>query len=210
MPLWRILSLQDRVSPIMQQLLFFHDHVIFILIIITILSLYIIISFGSMIFFNINLLEGQIIETLWTIIPSLLLLLIAFPSLKALYLLEETIPSNISIKIIGHQWYWRYEIFKSEELDSFLRERNSFRLLRGSGSPVCFSSIVYRSLITSEDVIHSWRIPSLGLKVDAIPGRINQLFIFSNILGVLTGQCSEICGANHSFMPITLEIIKPI
>lgn len=154
------------------------------------------------------MLEGQSIETIWTIFPSVFLLLIAFPSLKALYLLEETLPSNIRLKITGHQWYWRYESIYSEEYDSFLNDSNNFRLLNGGSSVICLSSIIYRALISSEDVIHAWRISSLGLKVDALPGRINQLFVFSNNPGIFTGQCSEICGANHSFIPIIIEIIK--
>lgn len=208
MPLWRIINLQDRFSPLMQHLLFFHDHVIFILTVVTILSLYLILSILLTNFYDSFLFEGQLIETLWTIIPSILLLMIAFPSLKALYLLEENLPSNFRIKIVGHQWFWSYESLSLREQNSFIDTRMNFRLLKNSSSPIILSSIIYRALISSEDVIHSWRISSLGLKVDALPGRINQLFIFSSMPGILTGQCSEICGANHSFIPIIMEVLK--
>ena len=213
---WKIISIQDRNSPLIEQLIFFHDHTIIILIIITVIVRYIIIS---LIFNKINyrfLLEGQTIEIIWTILPAITLIFIALPSLKLLYLLDETNNPLISVKTIGHQWYWSYEYrdFKNIEFDSYIIPTNeikpfNFRLLDVDNRIILpyYSNI--RIIVTATDVLHSWTIPSLGVKIDATPGRLNQINFFLNRTGLLYGQCSEICGANHRFIPIVLERINP-
>lgn len=209
MPMWSSLYLQDRISPVIQQLLLFHDHSLIVLIIITVFTFYI--SLLTFISFSFNrfLNEGQEIETIWTILPRFILLLIAFPSLKILYIIEESNFNMLTIKVNGHQWYWRYEQSDFQKsVDTFLEERNSFRLLNTSDSIFFLSFTPYRLLISSEDVIHSWTIPSIGVKVDAVPGRINQLSLISFQTGIFSGQCSEICGINHSFIPIFSEVIN--
>lgn len=215
MATWQIFSTQDRFSPLIEQLLFFHDHTIIILILITILVRYIITS----LFFNkLNyrfLLEGQSIELIWTILPAIILLFIAFPSLRILYMLDEVNNSHLTIKTIGHQWYWSYEYsdFKNIEFDSYiipLNEINSrnFRLLDVDNRLVLPINSKIRIIITATDVIHSWTIPSLGVKLDATPGRLNQTRFFINYPGLLYGQCSEICGSNHRFIPIVIERVS--
>lgn len=205
------LNFQNRNSPLIEQLIFFHDHSILILILVTNLVGYIIIS---MLFNNYNnyfLLSGQTIEIIWTIIPAIILLFIAFPSLKILYLLEETNKPFISIKSIGHQWYWKYEYSNFNlEFDSYLNNRinSNFRLLDSDNRIIVPFNYFIRILITAADVLHSWTIPSLGIKVDATPGRLNQLNFLINRSRLFFGQCSEICGANHSFIPITIERIS--
>lgn len=161
------------------------------------------------------LLERQAIEFIWTILPAVILIFIALPSLKILYIIEETNKPIITIKAIGHQWFWSYEYsdFKKIEFDSYIKptidlEDNEFRLLETDNRLVLPFNTQTRILITSSDVIHSWTIPSLGIKVDASPGRINQGNILMNRPGLFYGQCSEICGANHRFMPIVLERIN--
>lgn len=160
------------------------------------------------------LLEGQIIELIWTLIPAILLIVIALPSLKILYLLEEINKPMITLKAIGHQWYWRYEYsdFKKIEFESYIkqiqeRESNEFRLLEVDNRIVLPFNTKARMLVTSFDVIHSWTIPSLGIKIDGSPGRINQGSLILMRPGIFYGQCSEICGANHRFIPIIIESV---
>lgn len=210
MATWSNLSLQDRNSPIIEQLIFFHDHSLLILILVTILVGYLIIT----LFFNkLNnrfLLHGQTIEIIWTILPAIVLLFIAFPSLRILYLLDEINNPSISLKTIGHQWYWSYEYsdFNNIEFDSYISTENSiinFRLLDVDNRIILPTNNQIRILVTSSDVLHSWTIPSLGVKIDANPGRLNQTNFFINRSGLYFGQCSEICGANHRFIPIVIE-----
>nr|YP_010981965.1 cytochrome c oxidase subunit II [Anotylus gibbulus]UZA61055.1 cytochrome c oxidase subunit II [Anotylus gibbulus] len=216
MSTWSTLMLQDSASPLMEQLTFFHDHTLMILIMITVLVGYMMIS----IFFNkFNyryLLEGQTIEIIWTLMPAIILIFIALPSLRLLYLLDEINNPSVTIKTIGHQWYWSYEYsdFSNIEFDSYMIPINemksyNFRLLDVDNRMVIPYSSQIRMLVTSSDVIHSWTIPSMNIKIDATPGRLNQVSMFTNRTGIFFGQCSEICGANHSFMPIVIESISP-
>lgn len=195
-------------------MIFFHDHSILILILITNLVGYIILSILTNKNNNYFLLSGQTIEIIWTIIPAIILLFIAFPSLKILYLLEETNKPFISIKTIGHQWYWKYEYSNFNlEFDSYIINqneinKNNFRLLDTDNRIILPFNYIIRIIVTAADVLHSWTIPSLGIKVDATPGRLNQLNFIINRSRIFFGQCSEICGANHSFIPISIERIS--
>lgn len=212
---WSNLNIQDANSPIIEQLIIFHDHTIIIILIITITVGYIIFSLVQTKLNNRFLLEGQVIELIWTILPAVILIFIALPSLKILYIIEEINKPLITIKVIGHQWFWSYEYsdFKKIEFDSYMKpsnelESNEFRSLEVDNRLVLPFNIQTRILMTSLDVIHSWTIPNLGIKVDAAPGRINQGNIYINRPGLFFGQCSEICGANHRFMPIVIERIN--
>nr|YP_010743969.1 cytochrome c oxidase subunit II [Corigetus marmoratus]WET31972.1 cytochrome c oxidase subunit 2 [Corigetus marmoratus] len=216
MSTWKNILLQDSASPIMEQLLFFHDHTLTILIIITILVGQMLMSMFFNKFIHRYLLEGQLIEMIWTILPAITLMLIALPSLRLLYIMDETNNPLISIKAIGHQWYWSYEYsdYKNIEFDSYMIPTNelnpmNFRLLDVDNRMVIPFKTQIRLIVTSADVIHSWTIPSLGIKIDGTPGRLNQTNFSVNRTGLLFGQCSEICGANHSFMPIVIESISP-
>lgn len=155
--------------------------------------------------------EGQEIETIWTLIPAIMLIFIALPSLKTLYLIEDTKTPRITIKVIGHQWYWSYEYttLNALETENFMENSNTLRLLKTREILHLPRKTLIRTLISSADVIHSWTIPTLGCKADALPGRLNQVFLFSKRIGLFTGQCSEICGNNHSFMPILTIISSP-
>nr|YP_010983064.1 cytochrome c oxidase subunit II [Rhipicephalus pumilio]WOH23048.1 cytochrome c oxidase subunit II [Rhipicephalus pumilio] len=209
---WSQMSFSDMNSPIMEQMVFFHDHSMMIILMITILTIYMITNILMNNFLSRSMMEGQEIEIIWTIIPAITLIFIAIPSLHLLYLTDETFNSQISIKILGHQWYWSYEYSDfNKEFDSFMipemeMMKNSFRLLDTDNNLVVPINTNIKYLISSMDVIHSWTIPSLGIKMDAVPGRLNQSFSISSRPGLYYGQCSEICGANHSFMPISLEI----
>nr|YP_011010526.1 cytochrome c oxidase subunit 2 [Haloveloides sundaensis]WPW47167.1 cytochrome c oxidase subunit 2 [Haloveloides sundaensis] len=211
---WSQINLQDANSPIMEQLIFFHDNTMVILLIITTLVAWTMIKMVPNKMINRFMMENQMIEIIWTTIPAMILILIALPSLKILYMMDEIKTPMITIKAIGHQWYWSYEYsdFKNIEFDSYMKptneiENNEFRLLETDNHIVLPMNNQIRILVTATDVLHSWTIPSLGVKIDAIPGRLNQGLIFMNRPGILYGQCSEICGANHSFMPITIESV---
>nr|ARH53897.1 cytochrome c oxidase subunit 2 [Lampyris noctiluca] len=210
------MSLQDGTSPMMEQLTFFHDQTMMILTMITIMVMFIMISMMMNKFINRFLLEGQMIELIWTISPAASLIFIALPSLQILYLMDEVNSPNVTVKSIGHQWFWSYELsdFKEIEFDSYMIPINeqkifSFRLLDVDNKLVIPFNSLIRMIITSTDVIHSWTIPSAGIKVDATPGRLNQTSFFFNRPGIFFGQCSEICGMNHSFMPIMIESVSP-
>nr|YP_010177569.1 cytochrome c oxidase subunit II [Aporia largeteaui]QST15294.1 cytochrome c oxidase subunit II [Aporia largeteaui] len=214
MATWSNLNLQNSASPLMEQMIFFHDHTLIILLMITILVIYLMMNLFFNKFINRFLLEEQMIELIWTILPAITLIFIALPSLRLLYLLDELNNPLITLKSIGHQWYWNYQYsdFNNIEFDSYMmnnsNDLNNFRLLDVDNRIILPMNNQIRILITSTDVIHSWTIPSLGVKVDANPGRLNQTNIFINRPGLFFGQCSEICGANHSFMPIVIESIS--
>nr|QYB23336.1 cytochrome c oxidase subunit 2 [Oncocera semirubella] len=215
MATWSNLNLQNSASPLMEQIIFFHDHTLVILIMITILVGYLMINLFFNKYINRFLLEGQMIELIWTILPAITLIFIALPSLRLLYLLDELNNPLITLKSIGHQWYWSYEYsdFNNIEFDSYMipmneMSSNNFRLLDVDNRIILPMNNQIRIMVTATDVIHSWTIPSLGVKVDANPGRLNQTNFYMNRPGIFYGQCSEICGANHSFMPIVIESIS--
>nr|YP_009045210.1 cytochrome c oxidase subunit II [Athyma cama]AHA03548.1 cytochrome c oxidase subunit II [Athyma cama] len=214
MATWSNLNYQNSASPLMEQIIFFHDHTLIILIMITILVSYLMIQLFFNKYINRFLLEEQMIELIWTILPAITLIFIALPSLRLLYLLDELNNPLITLKSIGHQWYWSYEYsdFNNIEFDSYMIQStdnlSNFRLLDVDNRIVLPINNQIRILITATDVIHSWAIPSLSVKVDANPGRLNQTSFFINRPGIFYGQCSEICGANHSFMPIVIESIS--
>nr|AWV84149.1 cytochrome oxidase subunit II [Tettigades ulnaria] len=214
---WSNISMQDASSPLMEQLIFFHDHTLVILIVITVVVGYMMstLVFNNMI--NRLLLEGQLIELIWTLLPALTLIFIALPSLRLLYLLDEVNNPLLTVKIIGHQWYWSYEYsdFLNVEFDSYMKptmelEFSEFRLIETDNHMILPFNTQVRLMITSSDVLHSWAMPSMGVKVDAVPGRLNQSSILINRPGLMYGQCSEICGSNHSFMPIVIESVSNI
>nr|AID45836.1 cytochrome c oxidase subunit II [Rhinusa rara] len=215
MATWKTLLMQDSASPLMEQLIYFHDHTMMISVIIMIIVGHMIMSMLFNKFTHRFLLEGQLIETIWTILPAIILITIALPSLRLLYILDEIYNPMITVKVIGHQWFWSYEYsdYKNLEFNSYMIPNNqmsksNFRLLDVDNRMVVPFNTQIRAIITSVDVIHSWAVPSLGVKIDATPGRLNQINFNINRTSLFYGQCSEICGANHSFMPIVIEAIS--
>nr|QDC34193.1 cytochrome c oxidase subunit II [Laodelphax striatellus] len=209
---WTKFYLPDAYSPTMEQLVYFHDHTMSIITSITILICILLNSLLWNKLIDLNMNEHQMIETWWTILPTIVLFLIAIPSLKILYSMEELINPTISIKSMGHQWYWSYEYSDKfcKELESYMKynKKNDFRLLEVDNKMKAPFLTQIRMIFSSSDVLHSWTIPCLAIKMDAVPGRINQSSLMIKKPGIFMGQCSEICGANHSFMPIMLESIK--
>ncbi|YP_008758396.1 cytochrome c oxidase subunit II (mitochondrion) [Diuraphis noxia] len=210
---WMKLSFQNSNSPLMEQLIFFHDHTIFIIIMIMSTITYMMIFIMNNKFINIKISENQMIEFIWTTTPPIILIFIAMPSLHLLYLMDEIKCPILTIKIFGHQWFWSYEYsdFSNIEFESYMinnLNKENFRLIEVDNKTIIPYKFNIRLLISSDDVIHSWTIPSLAIKMDAIPGRMNQINLFMNRPGLYFGQCSEICGINHSFMPIQIESIN--
>nr|YP_010234440.1 cytochrome c oxidase subunit II [Psammodromus algirus]QTA72606.1 cytochrome c oxidase subunit II [Psammodromus algirus] len=206
------LGFQNAASPIMEELLHFHDHALMIVFLISALVLYIITLMLSTKLTHTNTMDAQEVEMVWTILPAIILILIALPSLRILYLMDEINNPHLTIKAIGHQWYWSYEYTDYENLmfDSYMTPTHSlapgqFRLLEVDHRVVVPMESPIRVLISAEDVLHSWAIPTLGIKTDAVPGRLNQTTFITSYPGLFYGQCSEICGSNHSFMPIVVE-----
>jgi cytochrome c oxidase subunit 2 len=220
------LAFQDGASPSFEGIVELHDQIMFYLVIILfgvswVLSS-VILNFDS----NKNKIvykyhnHGTVIELIWTITPALVLIAIAFPSFKLLYLMDEVIDPAMTIKALGHQWYWSYEYSdfvnedgESIEFDSYLvptddLEEGQLRLLEVDNRVVVPVGTHIRFIVTGADVIHSFAVPALGLKIDAVPGRLNQTSVLVEREGVYYGQCSEICGVHHGFMPIAVEAVS--
>lgn len=211
---WGQLIFQDAASPIILQIISFHDYALVILTLVITIVVYAIILLMTNKYTSRVTRDAQQIETVWTILPAITLIFLAIPSLRLLYLTDEINSPSVTIKAIGHQWYWRYEYsdFPNIQFDSYIvptseLNRGEYRLLEVDNRIVVPIQLEVRLLVTAADVIHSWTIPSLGVKVDAVPGRLNQLGFTVNRPGVFYGQCSEICGANHSFIPIAIEVV---
>lgn len=210
MTYWQQFGFQSRRSPYIDLLDLFNDFCMLICVSIICVIFY-------TIFIN-KLRKGldyytigfNTLELLWAFIPIIILIIIAIPSLWVLYLLDEDRKPIITLKILGNQWFWSYEYsdFKNISFDSYIKvwlNKWDFRLLDVDNRVILPHKAKIRILISSNDVIHAWTIPRLGVKVDAVPGRLNQTFIFIDKLGLFFGQCSEICGVNHRFIPICVE-----
>ena len=215
MSTWGQLIFQDAASPIIFQLTAFHDHAILVVTIVISFVRYILARILFSRLTSRQLLEANTLETVWTILPAFILIFLALPSLRLLYLIDEIPNPQTSIKAIGRQWYWSYEYLDGERVKSFdsiikksqdLRPEE-FRLLEVEQRAVLPMLTEIQVLTTSSDVIHCWTIPRIGVKVDAVPGRQNQLGFYITRPGVFYGQCSEICGTDHSFIPIVIEAI---
>jgi len=219
------LYFQDSASPQMEALVELHDNIMYylvaILFVVGWIQAAIIRNFESSKspISNKYLNHGTLIELIWTITPALILVLIAFPSFKLLYLMDEVTDPSLSVLAEGHQWYWSYEypdFLNSDgdfvEFDSYLvpesdLEEGSLRMLEVDNRVILPEITHTRFILTAADVIHSFAIPALGIKCDAYPGRLNQFSVLINRLGTFYGQCSEICGILHSSMPIVLESV---
>jgi cytochrome c oxidase subunit 1 len=222
---WQIFF-QDPGSPIMEAIIDVHHDIMFFLIVIVIFVLFMLVRITYLFNSNSNPIPSNVthnvkLELIWTIIPTFILLFIAIPSFSLLYAMDETSNPALTIKVIANQWYWSYEYadYKKEirflsymVLEENLLEKTgkgSLRLLEVDKRLVLPIETEIRILVTSTDVLHSFAVPSLGIKIDACPGRVNQTSLWINRQGVYYGQCSEICGINHGFMPIVIEGVSP-
>nr|USH58333.1 cytochrome c oxidase subunit II [Podargus strigoides] len=202
---------QDASSPIMEELIEFHDHALMVALAICSLVLYLL-TLMLLEKLSSNAVDTQEVELIWTILPAIVLILLALPSLQILYMMDEIDEPNLTLKAMGHQWYWTYEYtdFKDLTFDSYMVPTTElspghFRLLEVDHRVIIPMESPTRIIVTANDVLHSWAVPALGIKTDAIPGRLNQTSLITTRPGIFYGQCSEICGANHSYMPIVVE-----
>ena len=218
------LYFQDSASPQMEAIIELHNYVMYYLIIILFAVIWImsimVYKFINNKFSNIYLNHGTLIELIWTISPALILILIAFPSFKLLYITDDVTDPEISLKIEAHQWYWTYEYadFLNDDddfimYDSYMvneseLEKGQLRMLEVDNRIILPELTHARFNVSSTDVIHSLANPSLGLKCDAYPYKSNQVSVYSNREGIYYGQCSEICGIWHSSMPIVIESVS--
>ena len=220
---------QDPATPVMEgiinlhhDLMFFITFIFFFVLIVLARTLYfytgVISDFRTSKNFSRAVVHGTLIEIIWTVIPSLILIVVALPSFALLYSIDEIIEPSLTIKCVGHQWYWSYEFsdfetkFGSINFDSYMipeseLELGELRLLEVDNRIVLPQNTHIRVLVTAADVLHSWAVPSLGIKVDACIGRLNQTSLFILRDGTFFGQCSEICGVGHSNMPIVVESV---
>lgn len=215
MSTWGQLSLQDTASPVIHQLIALHDHAILIVILVISFVGFIIVKLILNQYTSRTLLHAHELEIVWTTLPAVILYLLASPSLHLLYVIDEIPNAELAFKAVGHQWYWRYEYaaFRNSSFDSYIIPTTElspgiYRLLEVDHRAVFPILLQIQLLTTSSDVIHAWTVPSLGVKADAIPGRQNQIGFSSLAPGVFYGQCSEICGSDHSFIPIVLEAVN--
>ena len=217
---------QDSATPQMEGLVELHDNIMYYLVIILFSVGWILLSIIRNYISNKSpishkyLNHGTLIELIWTITPAVILILIAFPSFKLLYLMDEVSDPSMSVLAEGHQWYWSYQypdfLDSNEEFiefDSYIvpesdLEEGTLRMLEVDNRVILPELTHVRFIITAGDVIHSFACPSLGIKSDAYPGRLNQVSVFINREGVFYGQCSEICGILHSSMPIVIESVS--
>jgi cytochrome c oxidase subunit 2 len=221
---WQI-GFQDPATPYMEGIINFHHNIMFFLVGVVIFVSWLLVR-CIFLYSTKNhptpdkFTHSTLLEIIWTIIPALILMIIAVPSFALLYSLDEIIDPALTLKVIGHQWYWSYEYSDYTSLeggqnlnfDSYMIAEEdlnlgNFRLLEVDNRVILPTKTHIRVLVTAADVLHSWAIPSLGIKIDACPGRLNQLSLFVKRPGVYYGQCSEICGINHGFMPIVIQTV---
>jgi cytochrome c oxidase subunit 2 len=215
---WQI-GFQKAASGGMEEIVWFHDYMLIpvttaIMVFVLFLILYACIRFRA----KKNPIpsttsHNSLVEVLWTLIPCLILIVLAVPSFKLLYK-QDTIPqADVTIKAVGYQWYWGYEypdeniIFDSYMVDEKDLKENQPRLLTVDNEVYVPVNKVIKVMITANDVLHAWALPSFGVKRDAVPGRINETWFKADRIGTYYGQCSELCGIKHAFMPITVNVV---
>lgn len=195
-------------SYLIEVIISLHDYVMIFVVSVLILVLFLVVSLFFQCGFDTNFYENHQLEFVWTVVPFIILFLIIIPSLFSLYFLDSCSFCGYPLSIIGHQWYWSYNYPNlGYNFDSYIIPSSSsvINLLETDNSFVVPLGVPVRCVLSSVDVIHSWTIPSLGLKIDAIPGRLNNFCFSLKRPGIFFGQCSEICGVNHRFIPINLE-----
>jgi len=204
------IRLIDPATPLQEEIILFHDHTIVLLV--GIFCFVALLGFDLIVtkFSTRKAINGQRLETIWTIVPAFLLLWLALPSLRLLYILDERSSTGVILKRTGHQWYWSYEApCFGAEYDSYILadlEEGIHRNLEVDNRALVYHQIDTTVVTTSADVLHAWTVPAMGVKIDAVPGRLNSITFFTYKPGIFYGQCSEICGANHRFMPICLQV----
>jgi cytochrome c oxidase subunit 2 len=219
------LGFQDPATPVMEGIIDFYNDLMFFLVLIAIFVSFLLARIIMLFDQDVSkkpetFVHGTTVEIVWTITPALILMFIAIPSFSLLYSVDEIIDPTITLKIIGHQWYWSYEYSdfltesgESIDFDSYMVPeedliKGRLRLLEVDNRVILPVNTHIRLVVSAADVLHSWAVPSFGIKLDACPGRLNQTSLYVKREGVYYGQCSEICGVNHGFMPIVVEVVS--
>lgn len=222
------LGFQDAATPSMEGIVDLHQYLFFFLVTIAVFVFWLLyrvlwtfgVNYKNNVQYTLNVTHGGTLEIVWTIIPAVVLALIAVPSFGLLYMLEEVIDPAVTLKVIGHQWYWSYEYSdylknnnEAISFDSYMiqtedLQKGQLRLLEVDNRVILPTRTNIRFIISAADVLHCFAVPSLGVKLDAVPGRLNQVGAFIKREGLYFGQCSEICGVNHGFMPIAIEAVN--
>ena len=214
------LNFQEPCTQVMESLIDFHHDLMFYICIILGFVIGMLIQIGFYYHFKHNIVRIQpwwthhtALEIIWTVVPMYILYMIGGPSFALLYSMEELVEPQVTIKAVGRQWYWHYEYGDFEkpiEFDAYMVPdvESNLRLLETTNEMCIPNNVQVRLLTTASDVIHSWTVPSLGIKLDACPGRLNQTAILTKREGLIYGQCSEICGVNHAYMPITVRAVN--
>ena len=215
---WQIAT-QEAATPVMREMVNFHNMLLVVIfaiaIFVTLLMLYVCIRFSAKNNPNPSKTSHNVpLEIIWTVLPIVVLVLIAIPSMKLLYFNEKVENSEMTLKIIGNQWYWSY-VYPDHEgisFDSYMLQddelkEGDIRLLSVDNNIVLPVDTNIRLQITASDVIHNWAVPAFGTKIDAVPGRLNEGWIRIEKEGMYYGQCSELCGVNHGFMPIAIKAV---
>ena len=213
------LSFQNPATDLMQEVVNLHNGILIVMTVITLFVLFLLfyVSFRFSAKRNpvpSTTTHNTIIEILWTAIPIVILVVMAIPSFKLLYKQEKSDSYDMTVKVIGHQWYWEYEYpdhgnfyFESYMIEDEDLQKGDLRLLTVDNPLVIPANKNIQILITAGDVLHSWAMPSMGIKTDAVPGRLNETWINVKEPGTYRGQCSEICGRGHGFMPVVVKVL---
>ena len=213
------LSFQNPATDLMQEVVTLHNGILIVMTLITLFVLFLLfyVSFRFSAKRNpvpSTTTHNTIIEILWTAIPIVILVVMAIPSFKLLYKQEKSDSYDMTVKVIGHQWYWEYEYpdhgnfyFESYMIEEEDLQKGDLRLLTVDNPLVIPANKNIQILITAGDVLHSWAMPSMGIKTDAVPGRLNETWINVKEPGTYRGQCSEICGRGHGFMPVVVKVL---
>ena len=197
------INYQNGANILGEKIITFHDWLMVFVISISTVTLYTLVNLKTQLRYR-NLMDSQLVEFMWTAIPVLILLAIVLPSLRLLYLVDSRTSSSLTVKAVGHQWYWQYD-YPIGNTDSYLIRNRNYRLLEVDNRLMSPVEVSLQLLVSAADVLHSWTIPTIAVKADAVPGRVNSLNLCPKRPGVYYGQCREICGSNHRFMPITME-----
>ena len=213
------LSFQNPATDLMKEVVTLHNGILIVMTVITLFVLFLLfyVSFRFSAKRNpvpSTTTHNTIIEILWTAIPIVILVVMAIPSFKLLYKQEKSDSYDMTVKVIGHQWYWEYEYpdhgnfyFESYMIEEEDLQKGDLRLLTVDNPLVIPANKNVQILITAGDVLHSWAVPSMGIKTDAVPGRLNETWINVKEPGTYRGQCSEICGRGHGFMPVVVKVL---
>jgi cytochrome c oxidase subunit 2 len=216
---WQM-GFQPAATPVMEQIHSFHELLLYILVSITIFVLALLVYVSVRFNEKANPIPSKtthntLLEVAWTVFPIVVLVVISVTSLKLLYFMDKTHNPEMTLKVIGHQWYWQYEYPDDGgfTFDSFMVADNELqegqpRMLTVDEEVVLPINTDIRVLVASEDVIHNWAVPAFGIKIDLLPGRINETWVRITREGTYKGQCSELCGANHGFMPISVRAVS--